>query len=124
MLSDNFLITLLGYLLRTFPTLLVCIIGIYVLKTRALPKQPQAYGIAGLVLLIAVAVAGVAFSAYLGSGRMDYASAGFRMLQTGYTVISQLLHSAALVLLVMAICSRDRQQAEKSDTANPYEQPK
>ena len=89
MLDDSFFITIMGYVLRTLPTLLVCIIGIFILKTRVLPGKAQTYGVIGLALLMLVALGGIVFSLYLSFGGSDYASSGFHLVQMAYSAGSR-----------------------------------
>ncbi len=121
MFSDSFFITIFGYTLRTLPTLLVCGIGIFILKTRILPGKAQTYGVSGLALLILVALGGVIFSMYVSYGGVDYASPAFHMVQMAYGAVSQVIHAVALILMVMAICGKES-IAKSGETKNPYEQ--
>lgn len=122
MLNDGFLISFLGNMLRMVPTLLVCLGGIAIMQTRALPKKVKSYGISGLVLLLLDAMAGVAFSTYVSSGGIDYADSHFRVLQLGYSTLSQVLYAVALALLVIAICNKGQTAAPKNEAENPYGQ--
>ncbi len=120
MLDDNFLMIFLNQAIRVVPTLLVCIIGIMVVQTRLLPGKTKNFATAGLALLILGALASVAFSAYLSSG-VDYASSGFRFMQMIFFALSQILHGVALILLILAICSKQQVGAPENNLQNPYQ---
>ncbi len=120
MFNDSFILSFLGNMLRIVPTLLVCLGGIAILQTRVLPNKTKTYGISGLALLLLDALAGVAFSTYLSSGGIDYSGSNFRVLQLGYSAVSQVAYAIALILLVMAICSKEQAVAPKSEVENPY----
>jgi uncharacterized membrane protein len=120
MASDNFLFSLLGQLMWTVPTLLVCIIGIVMLRTRATSNKAKNFGSAGLALVALGALVGVAFSSFMSSGGIDYSSSNFRFFQMGYSAIMQILHVVSLVFLVIAICSKEKLPAPDNQTRNPY----
>ncbi len=121
MLEDNFLMIFLSQAIRAVPTLLVCIIGIMVVQTRLLPGKTKNFATAGLALLILGALGSVAFGAYLSSGGVDYASSGFRFMQMIYAGLLQIVHGVALILLILAICSKEQTVAPRSSVQNPYE---
>ena len=122
MFNDSFIMAFLSSMLRIVPTLLVCIGGIVIMQTRVLPKKTKAFGISGLALLLLNALASVAFSTFLSSGGIDYAGSNFRVLQLGYSAISQVVYAIALILLVMAICNKQQATTPKSEVENPYGQ--
>lgn len=120
MSSDNFLFSLLSQLMWTVPTLLVCIIGIVMLQTRALSNRAKNFGSAGLALVAIRSLAGVAFSSFISSGGIDYSSSNFRFFQTGYSGIMLILHVASLIFLIIAICSKDKTSTLENETQHPY----
>ncbi|MEO8001748.1 MAG: hypothetical protein ABI644_07705 [Arenimonas sp.] len=120
MFNDSFIISFLGNMLRIVPTLLVCIAGIVIMQKHALSKKTKMYGTAGLVLMMLDAMSGVAFSTYVSSGGIDYASSNFQVLQLGFSAIVQVMYALALVLLVMAICNKEQTAVLKSEVENPY----
>ena len=120
MASDNFLFSLLGQLMWTVPTLLVCIIGIVILQARPLSKKAKNFGSAGLAFAALGALAGVAFGSFISSGGIDYANGNFRFFQMGYSAMMQILHLASLVFLIIAICNKDKTPTLKNETQNPY----
>lgn len=120
MANDNFLFSLLSQLMWTVPTLLVCIIGIVMLQTRALSNKAKNFGSAGLALVALGALAGVAFSSFISSGGIDYSSSNFRFFQMGYSAIMQILHVVSLVFLISAICSKDKALVTENEIQNPY----
>lgn len=120
MTGDNFLFSLLSQLMWTVPTLLVCIIGIFMLQTRSLSNKAKNFGTAGLALVALGALAGVAFSSYISSGGIVYSSNNFRFFQMGYSAIMQILHVVSLIFLIIAICSKDKTSTPGNETHNPY----
>ncbi len=120
MSRDNFLFSLLSQLMWSVPTLLVCIIGIVMLRTRPLSNKAKNFGSAGLALVALGAFAGVAFSSFMSSGDIDYSSNNFRFFQMGYSAIMQILHVISLVFLITALCSKDKTATSENETRNPY----
>ncbi|MGH8050986.1 MAG: hypothetical protein ACREPB_10045 [Arenimonas sp.] len=112
---------LLSQLAWSLPTLLVCIVGIIMMQTRALPRKTKTLGSAGLALVVLGAMGGIAFNVYLSAGGMDYSSAGFRFMQTGYSAIMLVLRVASLALLVMAICNKEQVATPDNTVGNPYQ---
>jgi len=102
------------------PTLLVCIIGIFMLQTRSLSNKAKNFGSAGLALIALGALAGAGFSSFISSGGIAYSSNNFRFFQMGYSAIMQILHVVSLVFLIIAICSKDKMPATGNETHNPY----
>ena len=121
MINDSFFMTFLTQLAWSLPTLLVCIIGIVILQSRALARKAKALAVAGLALVVLGAFGGIAFNLYLSGGGMDYSSVGFRYTQMAYGALMQVLHVASLVLLIMAICNKDKPATTNHTAENPYQ---
>ena len=120
MASGNFLFSFLSQLMWALPTLVVCVIGIVVLRKRSLSNKVKNFGSAGLAFVALGALAGVAYSSFMSSGGVDYLSSNFRFFQMGFTGIMQILHMASLIFLITAICSKDDAPAPENETRNPY----
>jgi uncharacterized membrane protein len=120
MLDGNFLMNLLSQLAWSVPTLLVCIVGIMIMQARLLPRKTKTFGSAGLALIVLSALSGIVFNAYVSAGGIDYSSTSFGYVQTGYSAIMMVLRVASLILLVMAICSKEQPATTTQKTDNPY----
>jgi hypothetical protein len=120
MSNEYSLFTLLSQLMWSAPTLIVCLIGIIMLRTRAISNKAKNFGAAGLALVALGAVAGVAYSGFISSGGISYSSDSFRFFQMGYSAIIQLLHVVSLIFLIIAICSKDKVPAAGNELPNPY----
>ncbi len=120
MASDNFLFSLLSQLMWSVPTLLVCVIGIVMLRTRSISNKAKNFGSAGLALVALGALAGVAFSSFISNGGIDYSSGNFRFFRMGYSAIMQILHVVSLVFLIIAICRNEKALAPENEKQNPY----
>lgn len=120
MSSDNFILSLLSQLMWSVPTLLVCIIGIGILRVRPIPNKAKNFGSAGLALVAFGAIASVAFRYFISAGGIDYSSGNFRFFQMGYSAIMQILHAVSLIFLIIAICSKDNTATLENETQHPY----
>ena len=120
MTTDNLLFSLLSQLMWSVPTLLVCVIGVVMLRTRSLSNKAKNFGSAGLILVALGALAGVAFSSFINNGGIDYSSSNFRFFQMGYSALMQILHVISLAFLIVAMCGKDKAHVAENETQNPY----
>lgn len=122
MLNDSFFFSILSQLAWSLPTLVTCIIGIVLLRSRALSQKAKSYGVTGLALTILGSLGGLVFNTFLRTGSIDYASSGFQFMQMGFSAVMQLLHVASLAFLILAICDKSHASDQKSEAGNPYGQ--
>ena len=120
MASDNFLLSLLSQLMWSVPTLLVCVVGIVILRTRSISNKAKNFGTAGLALVALGSLARAAFNGFMSSSGMDYLSDNFRFFQMSYSTIMQIVHMASLIFLIIAICSNEKARAPEDEKQNPY----
>ena len=116
-MSDSFsFFEILKQILWEVPGLLVVIVGMLFITMRTMSKRTKSAAMVGLLLLLLDGLFGIFFRILpmLGSGPADW-------VYSIFDFISIICSVGGVVGLIIAVCSIDKADSEKTEADNPYQ---